>query len=242
MTLSKKYKPGTRQNFSFQNRILYKRGQCCGEIPFINVNCDNFSPSPVFPTRPICYGRINEILPPDNSLTITLGNDAPGQATGNDYELYFGSTLLQSWVNAGSTVTYTWPAFDWTVDNGNYTLVVTNNIGCTVSQPFEMIGVPRPEFTTTGIVLPLGVCVGCADSGTILEISVNDPAPPQVTYQYALKGLSTNFCNYTSTINEPSLYNFNNICEDDYGITVSAYIDGEELCGWQSSYAFKPNP
>lgn len=240
MTLSKKYKPGTRQNFSFQNRILYKRGQCCGEIPFINVNCDNFSPQPAYPTRPICYGRINEILPPDNSLTITLGNDAPGQATGNDYELYFGSTLLQSWVNAGSTVTYTWPAFDWTVDNGNYTLVVTNNIGCTVSQPFEMIGVPRPEFTPTAVVLPSGTCVSCVDSGSRLEITIDRPAPPVVTYRYTLKGSLTNFCDYITSTNEPSLYNFDDICADRYLVSVNAYIDGEELCSWDGIYLFNP--
>ena len=243
MTLSRKYKPGSRQNFSFQNRILYKKAQCCGELPWLAPTCENFPIVPLTPTGYICYGQRNGDFPPqptDNDLTITLGNLGVGQATGNNYELYFGPTLIDSWVNAPATVSHTFTNYDFTTQNGRYTLVITNYLGCTGSFNFELLGVPTPVVFFSDIISPSGICVGCTDSPSELEVYVITPYPG-FTYNYVIKGQLFDLCGYNSGLLAPSTYSFTNICADRYGVQVESYDpDGNGVCDYFITYDFNP--
>ena len=235
MTLSRKYKPGSRQNFSFQNRILYKKAQCCGELPWLAPTCDNFPIVPIVPSGYICYGTQNTDRPEPDDLTITIGNNGPGQATGNNYELYFGLSLINSWVNAPATVDYTFINYDFATQNGIYTLIITNFLGCTETVEFEILGVPRPQVLSETFDGPDGPCVGCVDPSSLLVISILQPFPG-AQYTYVLKG-STTGCVYNSGITGP-VYNFTNICGDNYGFESILYIDGQEICEFATRIDF----
>lgn len=244
MTLSRKYKPGSRQNFSFQNSILYKKAQCCGELPWRPLTCEYFPIVPVIPGRYYCIGTGSADIPNNPAFfefTILYGNSGPAQATGNNYDLYFGATLIDSKVNAPSLASTTFTNFDYLTQNGTYRLVITNFIGCTETVFFEIQGILKPAVSMVNVTLPSGTCVLCEDTPSELEITVNDPVPG-FTYKYSIKGLVDNLCIYNTGIFEPAVYSFINICSDRYQIGVTSYDpDGIERCSYDvPQYLFNP--
>lgn len=188
-----------KSNFNWQTRYLKKKAICCGQLNE-PVDCQALAPILQLDKYVICRTVI--VTP----VTITVFNTQPNQAT--SFEWYFNNVLISS----SFTYTLTNPTI---ADEGTYTIIGTNEYGCTTEYNVYLTFVAQPDPVETIVDPTPPAC-----DGEFL-ITVTNPTAG-VSYKYELLS-STLTVLYTATVAATS-YNFTGLCVGQYAYRVTPVI------------------
>ena len=192
-------KRNPKSNFNWQYRYLKKKAICCGNLDE-PVDCQALAPILQLDKYVICRTLI--VTP----VTITVFNTQPNQVT--SFEWYFNNVLISS------SFTHTWT--DPTIaDEGTYTIIGTNEYGCTTEYNVYLTFVAQPDPVETIVDPTPPAC-----DGEFL-ITVTNPTAG-VSYKYELLS-STLTVLYTATVAATS-YNFTGLCIGQYAYRVTPVI------------------